>query len=64
MRGLAFADAARARAISRAAFERGLLVETSGAAGEVLKLMPPLTIPPAALDAAMSMLDAAIEKTS
>ena len=33
-----------ARKVCTAAFERGLLVETAGPDGEVVKLMPPLTI--------------------
>lgn len=33
-----------AGAVSRAAFERGVIVETSGANSQVLKLLPPLTI--------------------
>jgi diaminobutyrate-2-oxoglutarate transaminase len=33
-----------ATAVSRAAFERGLIVETSGTGDHVLKLLPPLTI--------------------
>ncbi|MEV6236679.1 diaminobutyrate--2-oxoglutarate transaminase [Lentzea sp. NPDC051838] len=43
-RGLAFADPAVAGQVAAAAFERRLLVETSGPSGEVVKLMPPLTI--------------------
>lgn len=43
-RGLAFADAAIAGLVAKAAYERELLVETSGPDDEVVKLMPPLTI--------------------
>jgi diaminobutyrate-2-oxoglutarate transaminase len=43
-RGLAFADAQLAGNVCHAAFERGLLMETSGPEGEVVKLMPPLTV--------------------
>ncbi|WP_149183706.1 diaminobutyrate--2-oxoglutarate transaminase [Streptomyces sp. TRM49041] len=42
IRGLAFADDGLADRVSRAAFNKGLLVETSGARGQVLKIMPPL----------------------
>jgi acetylornithine/succinyldiaminopimelate/putrescine aminotransferase len=35
--------------IARAAFERGLIVETAGPDDEVLKLLPPLTIDPETL---------------
>ena len=44
IRGLSFSDDARADAVSQAAFARGLLVETSGARGHVLKVMPPIDI--------------------
>jgi diaminobutyrate-2-oxoglutarate transaminase len=42
IRGLGFTDPALADRVSRAAFTRGLLVETSGARGQVLKIMPPI----------------------
>ncbi len=44
IQGLAFEDTEVAGAASRAAFERGLIIETSGSDDEVLKLLPPLTI--------------------
>jgi len=43
-RGLAFESGALAGKVCAAAFERGLLMETSGPDGEVVKLMPPLTM--------------------
>jgi diaminobutyrate-2-oxoglutarate transaminase len=43
-RGLAFTSGDLAGKVCRAAFERGLLMETSGPDGEVAKVMPPLTI--------------------
>ena len=43
-RGLAFEQTGRAGAVCWAAFERGLLMETSGPCDEVVKMMPPLTI--------------------
>ncbi|WP_239156830.1 diaminobutyrate--2-oxoglutarate transaminase [Actinocatenispora thailandica] len=42
--GLAFADADVAAKVVTGAFDRGLLIETAGAEGEVAKLMPALTI--------------------
>ncbi|GAA1692940.1 diaminobutyrate--2-oxoglutarate transaminase [Microbacterium sediminicola] len=42
LQGLVCADPAVAKAISRGSFERGLIVETSGAQDEVVKLMPTL----------------------
>lgn len=44
IQGLAFEDPDLAGRISRAAFERGLVIETAGPEDEVLKLLPPLTI--------------------
>lgn len=43
-RGIGFDDLNVAGKVSKAAFDRKLLVETSGPSSEVLKLMPPLTI--------------------
>jgi diaminobutyrate-2-oxoglutarate transaminase len=42
--GLAFADTGLAAKVCAAAFERGLLLETSGPDDEVAKLLPPLTV--------------------
>ena len=41
--GLVFADAETAPAVCAQAFDRRLLMETSGPEGEVVKLLPPLT---------------------
>ncbi|MBA0127751.1 diaminobutyrate--2-oxoglutarate transaminase [Haloechinothrix sp. YIM 98757] len=43
-RGLEFPDGETADKVCAAAFERGLLMETSGPDGEVAKLLPPLTV--------------------
>jgi diaminobutyrate-2-oxoglutarate transaminase len=43
-RGVAFERPGLAAAVCREAFDRGLLMETSGAQNEVVKLMPPLVI--------------------
>jgi diaminobutyrate-2-oxoglutarate transaminase len=45
IQGIAFDDIDAARTISRAAFEQGVVVETAGRQDEVLKILPPLTIP-------------------
>jgi len=46
-----------ATAVARAAFERGLLIETSGgAASDVIKLMPPLTIEDEELERGLAIL--------
>jgi diaminobutyrate-2-oxoglutarate transaminase len=44
LQGLVFNDAASASRVSRAAFERGLIVELCGPGENIIKLMPPLTI--------------------
>jgi diaminobutyrate-2-oxoglutarate transaminase len=43
LHGLAFHDARVANAVSKAAFERGLIVELCGPTENVVKLIPPLT---------------------
>ncbi|MET9954802.1 diaminobutyrate--2-oxoglutarate transaminase [Streptomyces sp. NPDC006339] len=62
VQGLRFAHAPTAAAVGRRAFELGLLVETSGPRDEVLKLLPPLTIPPATLDAGLATLERAVRE--
>ncbi len=52
---------ARASAISRAAFERGLIIETAGPEGEVVKLLPPLTIDDGVLAEGLDRLEAAVD---
>ncbi|MFF0493655.1 diaminobutyrate--2-oxoglutarate transaminase [Nocardia sp. NPDC004068] len=59
--GLVFDDASRAGKVSRAAFEAGLLVETSGARDEVVKLLPPLTVGEDELDHGLGLLAGAVE---
>jgi diaminobutyrate-2-oxoglutarate transaminase len=44
LQGIAYPDYDMAGAVAKAAFARGLLVETSGPESEVVKLMPALTI--------------------
>ncbi|MFE9580475.1 diaminobutyrate--2-oxoglutarate transaminase [Nocardia sp. NPDC006044] len=58
--GLAFDDASLAGKVCQSAFDRGLLVETSGAAGEVVKLMPPLTITDAEIGHGLGLLADAV----
>jgi diaminobutyrate-2-oxoglutarate transaminase len=58
--GLAFDDGDLAAKVSSAAFERGLLVETAGPRGEVVKLMPPLTIADSELDQGLTLLGEAL----
>ena len=44
IQGLGFGVKGLAQQVARIAFERGLIIETSGARSEVVKLLPPLTI--------------------
>jgi diaminobutyrate-2-oxoglutarate transaminase len=59
-RGLKFDDPGLAHQVRAAAFERHLLMETSGPRDEVVKLLPPLTIADADLDEGLSILDASV----
>ncbi|MBF6329314.1 diaminobutyrate--2-oxoglutarate transaminase [Nocardia transvalensis] len=59
--GLVFDEASQAGKVSRIAFEHGLLVETSGAEDEVVKLLPPLTITDDELDHGLSILGRAVD---
>jgi diaminobutyrate-2-oxoglutarate transaminase len=55
--GVAFDDAGASEKVATGAFERGLLVETSGPEGEVVKLMPALTTDPDDLRQGLEILD-------
>ncbi len=63
MRGLRFADPARAAAVSAGAFEHGLIIERSGPEDEVVKFLMPLTIDLSLLDEGLDMLERAIVAT-
>jgi diaminobutyrate--2-oxoglutarate aminotransferase len=58
--GLAFDDPSLASAVCDAAFERGLLIETSGAKGQVSKLLPALTITQEEIDAGLDIVAEAV----
>jgi len=60
LNGMAIGVEGLAESICRAAFERGLLLETSGPESEVVKVMPPLVIDEADLDAGLEILRQAI----
>ncbi|PPK70609.1 diaminobutyrate--2-oxoglutarate transaminase [Actinokineospora auranticolor] len=62
-RGLRFTDGATAGQVCRHAFERGLLMETSGPDGEVAKVMPPLTITDDELDEGLRILTDSVSAT-
>ncbi len=60
--GLAFVERAElGSAVSAAAFERGLLVETAGPRNEVVKLLPPLTIAESELEQGLELLAEAVQ---
>lgn len=59
--GIAFADRALARRVAAQAFRRRLIIETSGPHGEVVKILPPLTIAPDLLREGLGRLRSAIE---
>ncbi|MFC8894197.1 aminotransferase class III-fold pyridoxal phosphate-dependent enzyme, partial [Streptomyces cinereoruber] len=62
--GLEFADGERAEAVCRRAFETGLLLETSGPHGEVVKLLPPLTATDDELDEGLGILTRSVRHTA
>jgi diaminobutyrate-2-oxoglutarate transaminase len=61
--GLEFHDKGRAAKVAGRAFELGLLIETSGPEGEVVKLLPALTVTPEELDEGLSVLARAVRET-
>jgi diaminobutyrate-2-oxoglutarate transaminase len=56
MRGVKWAQEGLAENISKACYDRGLLVETCGPSDEVVKLLPPLTVDDASLSKAVDIL--------
>ena len=56
MRGIEMADGEIAARICARCFERGLVIETSGASDEVVKVLCPLTIDEAQLQAGLDIL--------
>lgn len=61
MQGMAFKDQGVAEEVCAEAFERGLIMETSGPDSEVAKVMPPLTIETALLDKGLSILSDSLD---
>jgi diaminobutyrate-2-oxoglutarate transaminase len=59
LRGITWADPAVAGRVSGRAFDLGVLAETSGPRGEVLKLLPPLVIEQRQLEDALATLEQA-----
>lgn len=63
IQALVFADPAVAGKISKAAFDRGLIIETCGPRSEVLKLLPPLTITHEELEHGINIIDDSLATT-
>ncbi len=61
LQGIAYPDYDVAGAVAKAAFERGLLVETSGPESEVVKLMPALTIDAGDLQRGLGILSESVD---
>ncbi|MFC4768906.1 diaminobutyrate--2-oxoglutarate transaminase [Effusibacillus consociatus] len=61
IQGIAVGKDGLAEKICAAAFERGLIMETSGANSEVVKLLPPLTIDEAGLNKGLQILEDSIK---
>lgn len=64
MQGLDCGSGARATAISAAAYRQGLIAETGGPFGEVLKCLCPLTIDEEDLTEGMEIISACVEETA
>ena len=60
--GLCFEDLEVAEKVAAYAFDNGLLLETSGADDEVIKIMPPLTIDSRDLQAGLDIIEAGVLK--
>ena len=63
MQGLDCSSGARAARISAASFEEGLIVETSGAQGQVVKCLCPLTIDEDDLERGLDILERTVAGT-
>ena len=62
IQGIEFTDRTLAAQASREAFANGLIIETAGVDDHVLKLLPPLTIADADLEAGLRIMEAAVKK--
>ena len=61
MQGLEFANGDIAAAITEEAFKQGLVIETSGSDGQVVKVLAPLTIEEGTLEQGLSILEDCID---
>ena len=57
-------DAATMTALGRSALERGLIVLTAGTYGNVVRLLPPITIDDDLLDEGLDLLEEAFAATA
>ncbi len=64
MLGIDVGTGERASEITKQCFANGLIIETSGANDEVVKLLPPLTTPDSILEEGLDLLQAAFEAQS
>ncbi|MBT2451904.1 diaminobutyrate--2-oxoglutarate transaminase [Streptomyces sp. ISL-43] len=62
--GVEFTHKERAAEVCRRAFEHGLLVETSGPEGQVVKLLPPLTVTGDELDEGLVILARSVREAA
>jgi diaminobutyrate-2-oxoglutarate transaminase len=57
IQGLVFRDGEVAERVARGAYQRGLVIETAGPRDQVLKVLPPLLIETADLEAGLGMIE-------
>lgn len=62
MRGIDVGSGEAASAITEACFERGLIIETSGAHDEIVKVLAPLVIDDGLLEAGLDIVEQSIRK--
>lgn len=63
MRGIDVGSGGRAEAVCAACFQKGLIIETSGARDEVVKFLGPLTTPDDIMARGLDILEAAVRET-
>jgi len=59
--GIYFPSDSFASSVSEEAFKRGLIIETAGANGRVLKFLPALTIDEALIEEGLAIVDVSVE---
>jgi diaminobutyrate-2-oxoglutarate transaminase len=61
MQALDFIDGDLAKRVARECFDRGLLAAVCGSKGQVIKLIPPLTIPDDDLEEGLNLFEQAVD---